>query len=103
MKNIINIIATGIGGQTEKIAGDKTFEGSIGTIIQAILGVLGVVAVIFIIVGAVNYVTSQGDAGKVKKARDTILYAVIGLIIALLAFAIVGFILGKMGAGTTSE
>ena len=100
MKEVIYTIATGIGGQTQKIAGDATFESSIGTIIQAIIGVLGVVAVIFIIVGAVNYTTSQGDAGKTKKARDTILYAVIGLIIALLSFAIVSFILSKMGAAT---
>lgn len=98
MKNVINSIATGIAGQTGDVAGGQNFADSIGTIIRAILGVLGVVAVIFIIVGAVNYTTSQGDPGKTKKARDTILYAVIGLIIALLAFAIVSFILGKMGA-----
>jgi len=101
MKDIIyTTLASGIGGQAGELAGDQTFEGAIGTIIQAILGVLGVVAVIFIIVGAVNYTVSQGDPGKVKKARDTILYAVIGLIVALLAFAIVSFILTKMGGSS---
>ena len=98
MKDIIyTTFATGIGGQTGELAGDQTFNSAIGTIIQAIIGVIGVVAVIFIIVGAINYTMSQGDPGKVKKARDTILYSVIGLIVALLAFAIVNFILTKMG------
>ena len=99
MKDIIyTAFATGISGQAGGLAGDQTFESAIGPIIQAIIGVIGVVAVIFIIVGAVNYTMSQGDPGKVKKARDTILYAVIGLIVALLSFAIVTFILDKMKA-----
>ena len=62
-------------------------------IINGIVGILGVVAAIFIVVGGVNYMTSQGDTGKTKKAKDTILYAVIGLIIAVLAFAIVNFVI----------
>ena len=65
-------------------------------IINVIIGLIGIVAVIFIIVGGVRYMTSIGDAGKVKKARDTILYAVIGLIICILAFAIVNFVIDKI-------
>ena len=52
---------------------------------------------IAIIIGGVKYMTSQGDAAKIKSAKDTILYAVIGLIVALLAFAITNFILGALG------
>lgn len=63
-------------------------------IVSGIVGVLGLVAVIFIVVGGINYMTSAGDAGKLKKAKDTILYAVIGLIISALAFAIVNFVIG---------
>ena len=40
--------------------------------------------------------TSSGDAGKIKKARDTILYAVIGLIVVALAFALVNFVIVKV-------
>ena len=40
--------------------------------------------------------TSSGDAGKIKKARDTILYAVIGLIVVALAFALVNFVTVKV-------
>ena len=61
-------------------------------IINAVIGVLGIVAVIVIIMGGVSYMTSSGDAAKVKKAKDTILYGVIGLVICVLAFAIVNFV-----------
>lgn len=68
----------------------------IQNILNAIIGVLGVAAVIFIIVGGVSYMTSSGDSAKTKKAKDTILYAVIGLIICVLAFAIVNFVVGTI-------
>jgi hypothetical protein len=93
MKEVVQVFAKSIKEQTESSADGKELWGSLGTIIQGILGVLGIVAVVFIIIGGINYATSQGDTGKVKKARDTILYAVIGLLVALFSFAIVTFIL----------
>ena len=68
-------------------------EEVIVNIISGIVGALALVAVIFIVVGGINYMTSAGDAGKIQKAKSTILYAVIGLIIAVLAFAIVNFVI----------
>ena len=65
-------------------------------IINVALGVIGFVAVVFIIVGAVQYVTSSGEPGKITKAKNTIMYAVIGLVVALLAYAIVNFVLGDI-------
>ena len=62
-------------------------------IINAVVLVLGIVAVIVIILGGVQYMTSSGDAAKVKKAKDTILYGVIGLIVCVLAYAIVNFVI----------
>jgi len=62
-------------------------------IINFALGVIGFVAVAFIIIGGVQYMTSQGDPGKITRAKNTIMYSVIGLIISLLAFAIVNFVL----------
>ena len=66
------------------------------TIINVIVYIVGLLAVIMIIYGGVLYTTSAGDPGKVKKAKDTILYGIIGLVIAVLAFAIVNFILGAV-------
>lgn len=72
---------------------------SITGIINAVIGVLGIVAVTVIIVGGIGYMTSSGDAGKVKKAKDTILYGVIGLVIVVLAFAIVNFVIANILKG----
>lgn len=69
---------------------------AVNTIINVVIGVIGFVAVVVIILGGVSYMTSAGDPGKVTKAKNTILYGVVGLIVALLAFAIVNFILNQM-------
>ena len=68
------------------------------TIINVVLALIGAIAVVMLILGGVQYSTSSGDAARVKKAKDTILYGIIGLVIALLAFAIVNFILGAIFA-----
>ncbi|MBQ6127287.1 hypothetical protein IJI69_01175 [Candidatus Saccharibacteria bacterium] len=66
------------------------------TIINVALGVIGFVAVVMIIMGGIQYTTSSGDAAKVTKAKNTILYGIVGLVIALLAFAIVNFVLTQV-------
>jgi cytochrome bd-type quinol oxidase subunit 2 len=57
--------------------------------------VVGVIAVIMIIIGGVKYITSGGDSGNVTGAKNTILYAIIGLVIVALAQTIVFFVLGQ--------
>lgn len=69
---------------------------TVNTILNVVIGVLGMVTVAMIVLGGVYYVTSMGDSGKVKKAKDTIMYGVIGLVVALLAFAIVNFVLSSV-------
>lgn len=72
-------------------------QSSIGSILSVVYTVIGIVAVVMIILGGVNYAMSQGDPGKVKKGKDTIMYGIIGLIIVLLAFAITNFVLTNIG------
>ena len=62
-------------------------------ITNAIIAILGILATIIIIYGGFQYMTSAGDSSKTKKAKDTILYAAIGLIICALAAAIVNFVI----------
>lgn len=62
------------------------------TIIDTLLYVLGIVAVIMIIVGAFKYVVSAGDASSIASAKNTILYAVVGLVVAILAYVIVHYV-----------
>ena len=77
----------------QKDSDGKGLMDQMNTIINVALGVIGFVAVVMIIMGGVQYTTSAGDAGRVKKAKDTIMYGIIGLVIALLAYAIVNFVL----------
>ena len=67
--------------------------GKIGlALVEILLRVGGMVAVAFVIYGGFKYLTSQGEPDNTKNARQTILNAVIGLVIAILATAIVSFI-----------
>lgn len=70
--------------------------GRIGGLINTLFIVAGAVAVIIIIIGGIRYITSTGDASRIKSAKDTILYAVLGLIVVVLARAIVGFVIGHI-------
>jgi hypothetical protein len=62
-------------------------------VIQIISAIVGVAAVIMVIIGGMKYVTSGGDASKIASAKNTIVYAIVGLIIVALAQAIVRFTL----------
>ena len=93
MKDIITQIAADAKPGQYIPQGGTDLNDSIVNIINAVIGVLGLVCVIVMIIGGVNYMTSSGDAGKVKKAKDTILYGLIGLVVCVLAFAIVNFVI----------
>lgn len=68
----------------------------IGNAIELAFMVIGIVSVIVIIIAGFQYVLSGGDPQKTKQAKDTILYAIIGLVISVSAWAIVGFVLGSV-------
>lgn len=78
---------------SNEICGDTTQAEDIAKrIINTFLFVIGALSVIMIIHSGLKYVTSRGDAEQVKSAKNTLLYAVIGLIVALLSFTIVNFV-----------
>lgn len=64
-------------------------------ILNTIYVTAGIVAVVAIVIGGFRYVVSQGDATSVEKAKNTILYAVIGLIVIAAAFAVTWFVIGR--------
>lgn len=64
-----------------------------------LLFIIGVLSVIMLIYGGIRYVVSGGDAKAVEAAKNTILYAIVGLIVAILAFAIVNFVVGTFIGG----
>ena len=64
--------------------------------INLAIGVIGFIAVVVIIYGGFMYTTSAGDSNKVTKAKNAIMYGIIGLVVAMLAFAIVNFVIGGL-------
>ena len=63
-------------------------------ITNTLLYVLGAVSVIVIIIAGIMYTTSSGDAALITKAKNTLLYAVVGLVVAIMAYAIVNYVIG---------
>lgn len=76
-------------------------EGSIfTTVVNIMLFIIGAICVIMLIWGGIRYTTSAGNAANVTAAKNTIMYAIIGLIIAFLAFAIVNWVLTSVGTAS---
>lgn len=72
-------------------------QGSIfTTIVNVLLFIIGAISVIMLIIGGIRYTVSGGDSSAVTAAKNTILYAIVGLVVAFLAFAIVNWVLGAL-------
>ncbi len=63
------------------------------TILQIFFAILGAIAVLFVVIGGFRYVISGGDSQSMQKAKNTIMYSIIGLVVAIFAEAIVTFVL----------
>jgi hypothetical protein len=78
-------------------------EGSVfGRITSIMLFIVGAVAVIMLIIGGIRYVVSGGDQNQVTAAKNTILYAIIGIVVAVLAYAAVRFVTTALLGTATS-
>ncbi len=76
----------------EGLASNANANDIVVTIINIMLWLIGILAVIMLIFGGIKYATSAGDSNKVTSAKNTIMYAIIGLIIAIFAWAIVRWV-----------
>lgn len=83
-------------GTTGSGTKEEQLMGVVHNVLNAIYGIIGVIAVVMIVIAGVKYTTSQGDPGKVQSAKNTILYSIIGLVIAIMAFAITNFIINAL-------
>jgi hypothetical protein len=84
------------GMPTELIGVNGVFTKITNTILYAV----GIISVIMRIYGGLRYITSGGDSKKITDAKNTIMYAIIGLIIAILSYAIVNFVINAIGGET---
>lgn len=72
---------------------DGGFQGWFENLLLSIIGLAGLVAVAVLIFNAFLYITASGDEGKIQKATKGITYAVVGLVVAAIAFLIVNFVI----------
>ena len=87
------------GRLAEATGGEGSFRNLLLTFLNFFLGFLGLLAVIMVIYGGILYVTAAGNQENIDKGKKIIMYAVVGIVIILLAFALVNTILGGLGAG----
>ncbi len=79
-----------------------TLDAAFSNATSLIIGLVGMLAIVFIIWGGIQFALSAGDAKKVQEAKSTLTYAVIGLVVSILAFAIVAFVAGAITTGSVS-
>ena len=78
--------------QVTELFGDG---GIFQTITNVLLFLVGAISVIMIIIGGLRYVLSGGESSAVHSSKNTILYAIVGLIISILAYAIIAFVISS--------
>ena len=76
---------------------DTLIGGVLKNVINTLLFIIAIIAVIVIIIGAIRFTTSGGDPNQAASARNTIIYAVVGLVVAIMSYAIVNFVLANIG------
>lgn len=84
------------GGNCDTSSGPSV-DSTIKLVIDILSMVVGVIAVIMIIIGGLKYIMSSGDSNNITSAKNTILYAIIGLVIVAVAQILVIFVLNKVG------
>lgn len=87
------------GCEGELSTGTDNIQRIVTTVIDIFSVVVGIVAVIMIIYGGFKYITSGGDSGNITSAKNTIVYAIIGLVVVALAQFLVQFVLDKVISG----
>ncbi len=82
-------------GDAASLFGENGEGGIFNTITNVLLFLIGAISVIMLIIGGIRYVVSGGDSGAVQNAKNTILYAIVGIIVAILAYAVVNFVISS--------
>ena len=92
-------VSEGINTATTSEMKGKSIDGDSGlikTVVNVLLWAVGILSVIMIIFSGFRYITSAGDASKTKSAQSTLTYSVVGLIVAIMAYAIVNMVINRL-------
>jgi hypothetical protein len=99
----VDQITSGINATTDNQGSTTSLSSVFKTVVNVLLFVIGAVSVVMLIVGGIRYTLSAGNSSAVTAAKNTIMYAIIGLVIAFLAYAIINWVLGALqGNAATS-
>ena len=90
-KNVRSGYKASGGTNQDKLTGNG---GVIEVVVNTMLFIAGLLAVIIIIYSGIKYMTANGDKQKIESAKSTLMYAIVGLIITIIAYAIVNFVIG---------
>jgi hypothetical protein len=90
-----NICADNPDSEVCKSTGTDSANKLITNLVNTLLFIVGALATIMIIVGGVLYVTSSGDASRTTRAKNTLMYAIVGLVVAFVAYAIINWVINK--------
>ena len=90
-------------GSNNAKTGATDIDVVIKNVTNVLLFLVGAVSVIMLVLGGFKYVTSNGNADQIKSAKNTIMYAVIGLVVAIIAYAVVGFVVDSFVASTPTS
>ena len=71
-------------------------DNTLAKILSAVFVIVGSLAVLFVLIGAARYVAANGEPARVTQAKNTILYAIVGVVVSALAFVVVQFVIGRL-------
>ena len=98
--NVVRATAMTLSGGVSSSQGDDVPQDLANdvfkNIVNILLFIIGAVSVIMLIYGGIRYTTSGGNANSVTAAKNTIMYSIIGLVVAILAFAVVQFVVNQV-------
>jgi hypothetical protein len=69
---------------------------AVQTVLSIVIGVVGALCLLFITIGGFRYILSEGDPQAISKAKSTVVYALVGLVVVIMAEAIVAFVFGRL-------
>ena len=91
------VLAQGVKTGVPNPLGDHDFASLVGRAISVILSAFGAIALLMFIIGGLMWMTSMGDPARVKKGRDTLIWASLGIVVAFSSYAIIRFVLSVIG------
>ena len=78
----------------------RTIDMAFANASNLIIGIIGMLAIVFIIYGGIQFALSNGNPKQVQEAKSTLTYAIGGLVLAIVAYAVVAFVVGAISTGT---